>query len=57
MEHPVTYLVGVSNLGSALLGYLGFKEYGINIIAAFDTDETKAGTEIRKKSFSCRKIA
>lgn len=43
------YLVGVGNLGSALLGYQGFKEYGLNIIAAFDEDETKAGTEIRGK--------
>jgi redox-sensing transcriptional repressor len=40
------YLVGVGNLGSALLGYQGFKEYGLNIIAAFDTDEDKVGREI-----------
>lgn len=40
------YLVGVGNLGSALLGYQGFREYGLNIIAAFDTDESKVGTEI-----------
>ncbi len=40
------YLVGVGNLGSALLGYQGFKEYGLNIIAAFDTDEGKVGKEI-----------
>ncbi len=40
------YLVGVGHLGSALLGYQGFREYGLNIIAAFDTDESKVGTEI-----------
>ncbi|HAR96651.1 MAG TPA: redox-sensing transcriptional repressor Rex [Deltaproteobacteria bacterium] len=40
------YLVGVGNLGSALLGYQGFKEYGLNIIAAFDADQDKVGTEI-----------
>ncbi len=40
------YLVGVGNLGSALLGYQGFREYGLNIIAAFDTDESKVGKEI-----------
>jgi redox-sensing transcriptional repressor len=40
------YLVGVGNLGSALLGYQGFKDYGLNIIAAFDTDESKSGKEI-----------
>jgi redox-sensing transcriptional repressor len=51
------YLVGAGNLGSALLGYLGFKEYGINIIAAFDSDETKAGTEIHgKKVFHVGKL-
>jgi redox-sensing transcriptional repressor len=40
------YLVGVGNLGSALLGYQGFREYGLNIIAAFDADQEKVGTEI-----------
>lgn len=51
------YLVGVGNLGSALLGYQGFKEYGLNIIAAFDEDETKTGTEIRGKIvFHVRKL-
>lgn len=40
------YLVGVGNLGSALLGYQGFKEYGLNVVAAFDVDERKVGTEI-----------
>ncbi len=40
------YLVGVGNLGSALLGYQGFRDYGLNIIAAFDTDESKVGKEI-----------
>lgn len=41
------YLVGVGNLGSALLGYQGFKEYGLHIIAAFDVDESKSGKEIQ----------
>lgn len=40
------YLIGVGNLGSALLGYQGFREYGLNIIAAFDMDGKKVGTEI-----------
>ena len=39
------YLVGVGHLGSALLGYQGFKEYGLNIIAAFDIDKDKIGTD------------
>lgn len=51
------YLIGVGNLGAALLGYQGFKEYGLNIIAAFDEDETKTGTEIRGKIvFHVRKL-
>jgi redox-sensing transcriptional repressor len=40
------YLVGVGHLGSALLGYQGFKDYGLNLIAAFDSDESKVGTEV-----------
>ena len=38
-------LVGAGKLGQALLGYGGFAEYGLNIVAAFDADETRAGTE------------
>lgn len=43
------FLVGAGNLGSAILGYSGFREYGLNIIAAFDDDEKKVGTEIAGK--------
>jgi redox-sensing transcriptional repressor len=43
------YLVGVGNLGSALLNYQGFREYGLNIIAGFDSDKAKVGTEIGGK--------
>jgi len=32
------------NLGAALLGYEGFQNYGIRIIAAFDSRPTVAGT-------------
>ena len=39
-------LVGVGNLGRALLGYRGFPRQGFRLIAAFDADQTKAGTEI-----------
>lgn len=38
-------LVGAGKLGQALLGYSGFAEYGLNIVAAFDIDETCTGTE------------
>ena len=39
-------LVGTGSLGSALLGYEGFEEYGLNIIATFDADKDKIGTQI-----------
>ncbi len=32
-------LIGAGKLGKALLGYSGFAEYGLNIVAGFDTDE------------------
>lgn len=40
------YLVGVGHLGTALLGFERFKEYGLNIIAAFDIDREKIGQTI-----------
>ena len=44
-------LVGAGQLGRALLNYKGFAEYGVHIVAAFDTDETLTaqtfGTEQR----------
>ncbi len=43
------FLVGAGNLGSALLGYAGFKDHGLNIVAAFDADPAKVGTEIADK--------
>ncbi len=36
-------LVGSGKLGKALLTYDGFKEYGLNIVAAFDNDDSLAG--------------
>jgi len=39
-------LVGVGNLGSAVLAYPGFKIYGFNIAAAFDIDPKKIGRKI-----------
>lgn len=39
-------LVGVGNLGRALLGYQGFAAKGFQIVAAFDADASKAGTAI-----------
>ncbi len=39
-------LVGVGNLGRALLGYRGFLRQGFRLIAAFDADQSKSGTKI-----------
>lgn len=36
-------IVGVGGLGSALIGYGGFKNYGLNIVAAFDSDPARVG--------------
>ena len=41
------FLVGAGSLGTALVGYPGFKEYGVKIVAAFDNNPSKVGTEIR----------
>jgi redox-sensing transcriptional repressor len=39
-------LVGVGNLGRALLRYQGFRAQGFEIVALFDSDMTKVGQEI-----------
>ena len=41
-----TALVGVGNLGSAVLAYPGFRIYGLDIAAAFDTDPKKIGRKV-----------
>ncbi len=41
-----TALVGVGNLGSAVLAYPGFEMYGLDIAAAFDSDPKKVGKKI-----------
>lgn len=42
-------LVGAGHLGKALLSYKGFDEYGLNIVAALDVDETLVGTTVNGK--------
>ncbi len=50
-------LVGAGRLGRALLSYGGFQEYGLNIVAAFDTDSAAVGqTENGKPIFSLDKL-
>jgi redox-sensing transcriptional repressor len=36
------FIVGAGHLGQALLGYEGFEDYGLHIVAAFDSDPAKA---------------
>jgi redox-sensing transcriptional repressor len=40
------FLVGAGYLGSALIQYQGFRESGLKIVAAFDIDKRKVGSEI-----------
>ena len=40
-------LVGVGNLGSAILAYPGFAVYGFDIAAAFDVNPKKVGRKIK----------
>jgi redox-sensing transcriptional repressor len=44
-----TFLVGAGSMGAALLGYKKFEQCGLNIVAAFDADPLKAGTQIHGK--------
>jgi redox-sensing transcriptional repressor len=39
-------LVGAGNLGSALMGYQEFQRHGLRMVAAFDTDPQKVGTQV-----------
>jgi len=39
-------LVGVGNLGSAVLAYQGFGAYGLKIVAAYDCDRKKIGKTV-----------
>ena len=38
-------LIGAGKLGQALMGYRGFEEYGLNVLAAFDTKPPKSQTD------------
>ncbi|HBN13093.1 MAG TPA: redox-sensing transcriptional repressor Rex [Clostridiales bacterium] len=42
-------IAGAGALGRAVLGYGGFSNYGINVVAAFDTNPEKVGKEIAGK--------
>ena len=42
-------LVGTGHLGQALLGYSGFVKFGLNIVAAFDSNPDVIGTTLYDK--------
>lgn len=43
-------LVGAGQLGKTLLSYTGFENYGLNIVAAFDSDPAKCNIKIKNKT-------
>ncbi len=43
------FLVGAGSLGTALMGYEGFREHGLDIVAAFDVDDAKVGETVHGK--------
>lgn len=52
------FVVGTGYLGSALLGHDGFESHGLNVIAGFDNDPNKIGTEVAgKKIFPLEKLS
>ena len=42
-------IIGAGNLGQALSGYSKFEEFGLDIVALFDTDENKIGKKFNNK--------
>lgn len=44
------FLVGAGHMGKALLGYQGFRQYGLSIVAGFDSDPALIGTNIHGKN-------
>lgn len=53
IEHALGYddisnavIVGAGQLGRALLSYSNYSDYGVDVIAAFDADESLVGREI-----------
>lgn len=50
-------LVGVGHLGGTLLLYEGFRNYGLNIVAAFDSDRSLVGKSVGGvKILGCEKL-
>ena len=49
-------LIGAGKLGLALMGYKGFQEYGLNILAAFDRSPKMEQTDEGKPVYSMDKL-
>ena len=50
-------LAGAGSLGAALMGYDGFEEYGLKILAAFDSDPAKIGGTLHgRQIFDVRRL-
>lgn len=49
-------LIGAGKLGLALMGYKGFQEYGLNILAAFDRSPKMEKTEEGKPVYNIDKL-
>ena len=48
-ERKEVFVIGAGNLGTALVKYADFKDYGIDILALFDSDIDKIGQEVNGK--------
>lgn len=44
------FIIGAGNLGSALAKYSTLKDYGLNVLAMFDSDPKKVGSTINGKN-------
>lgn len=56
LEHALGYdgvsaavIVGAGQLGRALLSYQNYSDYGVDVVAAFDADESMVGQEVGGK--------
>ena len=49
-------LIGAGKLGQALMGYKGFNEYGLNILAAFDAKPTAETTDEGKPIYPMSRL-
>ena len=50
-------LIGAGKLGQALMGYKGFDEYGLNVLAAFDVAPKMERTDEGKPIYPIEKLA